>query len=178
MLGNGWPFSLIIKNPKQRLFNDNQLKQIQDEINQSKDIQIINFTQTNEIKNENKEAEINKRKIYRGQLNITLTKEDKEILNNLKEFEISQRTPIRVSHRRAIKERLKNIFNVKVIENDVFIETSAGTYVKEFVHGDLGRTTPSMKDILNKETELIELDVIWISQDNNSFNKAIEIYYN
>ena len=27
---------------------------------------------------------------------------------------------------------------------------SAGTYIKEFVHGDLGRTTPKVGSLLNK----------------------------
>ena len=30
----------------------------------------------------------------------------------------------------------------------LFLTTSAGTYVKEFVHGDLGRTTPSVGSLL------------------------------
>jgi hypothetical protein len=30
----------------------------------------------------------------------------------------------------------------------LFVTTSAGTYVKEFVHGDLGRTTPSVGSLL------------------------------
>ena len=39
------------------------------------------------------------------------------------------------------------------------ITTQAGTYVKEFVHGDLGRTQPSICTILAKECDIIELDV-------------------
>jgi tRNA pseudouridine synthase 10 len=35
----------------------------------------------------------------------------------------------------------------------------AGTYIKEFVHGDLGRTTPSMGSILGCRAEIIQLDV-------------------
>ena len=32
-------------------------------------------------------------------------------------------------------------------------------YVKEFVHGDFGRTKPSLGDLLNTETDILELDV-------------------
>ncbi len=32
--------------------------------------------------------------------------------------------------------------------------TSAGTYVKEFVHGDLGRTSPSIGQILVRPTAM------------------------
>jgi len=36
---------------------------------------------------------------------------------------------------------------------------SAGTYIKEFVHGDLGRTLPNIGSILNKEVDILQLDV-------------------
>lgn len=42
------------------------------------------------------------------------------------------------------------------------METQAGTYVKEFVHGDFGRTKPSLADLLGVEcgeVDILELDV-------------------
>lgn len=36
---------------------------------------------------------------------------------------------------------------------------SAGTYIKEFVHGDLGRTVPSIGSILDSEADILQLDV-------------------
>ena len=36
---------------------------------------------------------------------------------------------------------------------------SAGTYIKEFVHGDLGRTVPSIGSILETEADILQLDV-------------------
>lgn len=36
---------------------------------------------------------------------------------------------------------------------------SAGTYIKEFVHGDLGRTTPNVGSLLEKEVDILQLDV-------------------
>lgn len=37
----------------------------------------------------------------------------------------------------------------------------AGTYIKEFVHGDLGRTTPNLASIAGiQAADLIELDVM------------------
>lgn len=36
---------------------------------------------------------------------------------------------------------------------------SAGTYIKEFVHGDLGRTQPNVGTILNKPADILQLDV-------------------
>ena len=37
--------------------------------------------------------------------------------------------------------------------------TQAGTYVKEFVHGDFGRTSPNLCSILNCDVDIIALDV-------------------
>ncbi|KHN84314.1 Putative tRNA pseudouridine synthase Pus10 [Toxocara canis] len=42
------------------------------------------------------------------------------------------------------------------------LETQAGTYVKEFVHGDFGRTRPSLADLLrieHGEVDILHLDV-------------------
>ncbi len=46
----------------------------------------------------------------------------------------------------------KNLFKL-------FVKTQAGTYVKEFVHGDLGRTRPSVQEILGVEADIVSLDV-------------------
>ena len=40
------------------------------------------------------------------------------------------------------------------------LTTSAGTYVKEFVHGDLGRTTPNVATLLGVgSADILQLDV-------------------
>lgn len=41
-----------------------------------------------------------------------------------------------------------------------FLLSSAGTYIKEFVHGDLGRTQPSLGDLFNCRSDIIQLDVL------------------
>jgi tRNA pseudouridine synthase 10 len=49
--------------------------------------------------------------------------------------------------------RPKKIFQltaVRISPHFIYLDlvTQAGTYIKEFVHGDLGRTTPSLQDLL------------------------------
>ncbi len=40
------------------------------------------------------------------------------------------------------------------------VTTQAGTYVKEFVHGDFGRTIPNLREILKiPDLDIIALDV-------------------
>lgn len=44
--------------------------------------------------------------------------------------------------------------------------TQAGTYIKEFCHGDFGRTQPSVGSLLgNVEVQIAELDVMHIALD-------------
>ncbi|KAJ3111267.1 putative tRNA pseudouridine synthase Pus10 [Phlyctochytrium bullatum] len=48
----------------------------------------------------------------------------------------------------------------------VDLTTSAGTYVKEFVHGDGGRTVPSLKEMLGVDVaEVLTLDVVDVDLD-------------
>ena len=45
------------------------------------------------------------------------------------------------------------------------LRCEAGTYVKELVHSDEGRTTPSVKEVLGTECEVLWLDVEDIHSD-------------
>jgi len=77
-----------------------------------------------------------------------------DALRSIKNLKIAQRTPIRVMHRRSLLTREKTIYEakpVRALDSHYFvidIVAQAGTYIKEFVHGDLGRTIPSLQSIL------------------------------
>ncbi|MBS7288531.1 MAG: hypothetical protein KIH01_07235, partial [Candidatus Freyarchaeota archaeon] len=78
---------------------------------------------------------------------------------------IRQKTPRRVAHRRAIKTRLKKVYQVqaKQIEPrtiELIVTCQGGLYVKELVTGDRRRTRPSVSEILQTKAECVELDVI------------------
>jgi tRNA pseudouridine synthase 10 len=78
-------------------------------------------------------------------------------------LELKQHTPIRVLHRRSKMIRVRHVLTLaaKRIDNHYFrlnLSTDAGTYVKEFVHGDLGRTVPSVSSLLGCKTDIMELD--------------------
>ena len=89
-------------------------------------------------------------------------------LNGLSNIQILQHTPIRVLHRRANAQRPRTIhdFNAQPAADPhrfrLIIKTQAGTYVKEFIHGDLGRTEPSISALLGREVECDELDVMCV----------------
>lgn len=88
---------------------------------------------------------------------------------------LKQRTPLRVVKRRSDLIRRRCIFDLKLakIENGkmhLFIYAEAGTYIKEFIHGDQGRTVPSISSILNLPCDCEELSLIKI---NTFFLKTI-----
>ena len=80
---------------------------------------------------------------------------------------IQQRTPIRVAHRRADLTREKQVFCIDGRWVDEFtaeftIETQGGTYVKELLSGDGGRTHPSISGIFGVQVICKELDIIHV----------------
>lgn len=85
-----------------------------------------------------------------------------------KSYELEQKTPLRVLHRRADMVRTKTIEILKSeeIEDDgfyyeVIIKASSGAYIKEWVNGDFSRTNP------NLNADCLELDVITVDLNVN-----------
>ena len=78
---------------------------------------------------------------------------------------VFQKTPVRVMHSRSLATREKKVHRLSLRPlNKRFavltIVTSAGMYIKEFVHGDLGRTSPSLSSLLQANTDILQLDVL------------------
>jgi tRNA pseudouridine synthase 10 len=131
-------------------------------------VQVLDLQETTEsfISVELKAAETDKIKhylcvIYSAQ---PLTEKDKTILEASKDLTLQQLTPLRVLHRRTLMNREKVIHRLKVhliSGHSAVLEVwaSAGTYIKEFVHGDLGRTVPNVGSLLQKEVDILQLDV-------------------
>ncbi|GIY95708.1 tRNA pseudouridine synthase Pus10 [Caerostris extrusa] len=168
MLGNGRPFVLEVINPRCLEWTSKEIKAIEDEINCNsniiavRDLQVISKMDTLILK----EGEEKKRKSYIALCLVkkTLTSEDVTKLESLKDLKLEQKTPIRVLHRRtlATRERLLHSIQAKIIGEHLLelkLETQAGTYVKEFIHGDFGRTSPSLGTLLDTTADILELDV-------------------
>ena len=94
--------------------------------------------------------------------------EDFARLNATKGLRVAQATPTRVLHRRAPATRMRVVHEMRAapIEGDpsgrfftLEMRTQAGTYVKEFAHGDFGRTRPSVGELLGCEADILQLDV-------------------
>jgi tRNA pseudouridine synthase 10 len=84
---------------------------------------------------------------------------------------LEQRTPVRVSRRRADKVRKRKVlrFELGEVEEDrftVIVQAEAGTYIKELISGDEGRTQPSVAGLLGVETVCARLDVLEIGVED------------
>ncbi len=167
MLGKGRPFVLELKNPRVRSIN---LEEIKNEVNATNMVEInsLRFTDRSIVRKIKTDAS-NTKKIYRAKIELEKTAKQEDIVK-LSEFgsntiELMQRTPIRVSHRRADKIRRKKIYKMDVLSFnnnyvEVKIEAQGGAYIKEFISGDSGRTKPSIAEYLNTKAVCIELDVL------------------
>jgi len=165
---HGRPFILELTNPKRSFLNQDEIKNIQNQVNSStcdiqiRDLQLVKKDDTSRLK----EGEQNKKKTYSCIVWVSkeISKEDLVTISQIQKMVISQKTPVRVLHRRSAAIREKTIENTSAeLINSHFLKltltTQAGTYIKEFIHGDLGRTTPSLGEILNCEADIIQLDV-------------------
>ena len=83
---------------------------------------------------------------------------------------LEQQTPQRVAHRRADKVRQRKVVSIENIliaddEIQFDVRCESGTYVKELVHSDEGRTIPSVAGLLEADCQVIWLDVKDIHAD-------------
>lgn len=178
MLGRGRPFAIELVNPRRTKFSYEILREIENEINTDpqvtvKHLQNVSKEQLKELKS----GEEFKIKVYKALCYVKGELPDLENLNNCTSLNILQYTPIRVLHRRANMVRPRTIHSMKAtasklkVENGcsfftIILSTQAGTYVKEFVHGDFGRTNPCLRTILeNDSVDILALDVLDIEID-------------
>lgn len=166
-LGEGRPFVLEISSPRIR---DIDLDELEMRANQSDlaNYHNLRFVPREEVQ---RVKTATPTKTYRVKVKAN-GKVNKEAVDNtalsFKNICLDQRTPQRVEHRRADLVRNRTILWVKAdnIGDDTFeltLETESGTYVKEFVSGDDGRTQPNFSDALGIQCKVEELDVIAIN---------------
>jgi tRNA pseudouridine synthase 10 len=80
---------------------------------------------------------------------------------------IAQRTPTRVAHRRADRVRTRRIVEARLVDAapgrfTLELRTEAGTYIKEWVEGDGGRTEPNLSALVGAPLKVEFLDVLEI----------------
>ncbi|MCQ2738094.1 MAG: tRNA pseudouridine(54/55) synthase Pus10 [archaeon] len=165
MLGTGRPFVLEIVEPRIRKLDLDKISTEVAEIAKGK-TEYLNLKYTErKRKAEIKVSSPDTYKVYRALVKCEedIKEEDLEKLQTL--HIIEQRTPIRVSHRRADKIRTKEVKSIETefIDPKTFemiIKTEGGLYIKELISSDEGRSNPSVTEVLKTQCICEELDVI------------------
>ncbi|MHA1302265.1 MAG: tRNA pseudouridine(54/55) synthase Pus10 [Candidatus Heimdallarchaeaceae archaeon] len=170
MLGSGRPFVLEVTKPKIRTLNLEELTKRINAYAQNK-VEVLNLRWSSKeevayLKTQAQQAV----KKYRAIVKFAKAVSDediKHIENSFYEQELSQQTPNRVKHRRADKIRKKVVYSVKCKRIDekrieAIITCAGGTYVKELISGDEGRTEPSFSSEVGIQAICEELDVLEI----------------
>lgn len=172
MLGRGRPFIVEAREPLRRRID---LTRLQHRINRHaagkveiEGLKFVSHRAVETIKQAKADKAYRLRVTFNGQVS-----EEKLIsaIDVLVRTPINQRTPARVSHRRADLERVRTIHNIELehISSDgmkatLVVSCQGGLYVKELVSGDDGRTVPSLSRALDIEATVTELDVIKVEE--------------
>lgn len=91
---------------------------------------------------------------------------------------VVQRTPQRVSHRRADMDRervvsVQSLTRLADLRYEVRVQCQHGTYVKEWISGDDGRTSPSLASLLAVSARCDVLDVEEILTGAQPFGSGV-----
>lgn len=168
MLGDGRPFVMEVMRPRVRTVD---LADLKEKINRFADPRVkvsdlvyVGKSAVEAVKDIKVDKMYRLKVIYNEDISIETLKSSLSTLSN---SEILQRTPERVSHRRADLERKRKVYEAKLEEFNaqekyftMTVRCEGGLYVKELVSGDNGRTNPSLSLLVGKQLKVKELDVI------------------
>jgi len=174
MLGDGRPFVMEVESPRRR---DIDTDALESDANDSADGKV----EVRELRRVDRDAvesvkgtDASKR--YRARVSFDRNVSQDELDAALETLvgRVEQRTPERVERRRADKLREREVYDATGdTEEDgavVELHTEGGTYVKELVSGDGGRTQPSLADELGTSATVEELDVLGVeAEDDEGF---------
>jgi tRNA pseudouridine synthase 10 len=162
MLGTGRPFVIEILSPRKRTVD---LASASNEIAASGDVEAIGLAVSN--KAEALRVDTSKAmKRYKALVSAEqkVEREKLDAISDLAPIELEQRTPNRVAHRRSDLVRVRTVDQIEFTNIDdagfrMSLLAEHGTYIKEFVSGDEGRTKPSLSQLLGIQCRVAELDV-------------------
>jgi len=165
MLGTGRPFVVEAVSPRIRTLD---LVRLKEEINRRAagkvEVSDLEFTEKATVEHL-KTALFNKSYSMLVEFAEDVPEEKlKSVLDKLVGL-VEQRTPTRVSHRRADKVRKREVLDLRLDQlagktARMTLRGTSGLYVKELVSGDDGRTEPSLAGLLGTAARVAELDVI------------------
>jgi tRNA pseudouridine synthase 10 len=172
MLGEGRPFVVEVRNPKRRHWDAGEMTRRINEFAAGRiEVSGLRGSDKTEVV-ALKDASWEKTYLVSFTVEGGVTEEElRSAAGTLSGSVIKQRTPHRVSHRRADKERPRTVRQLELVDLSdglakVQVRGESGIYVKELIHGDRGRTQPSMAGLLDRPCEVVELDVLRVHDDD------------
>jgi tRNA pseudouridine synthase 10 len=177
MLGTGRPFVIEVEEPRRRHVDTDKLeREINDTAEGKVEVEGLRPATHGMVE---RVKELPASKTYRAGVAFEEPVEPGEFAAALGELEgvtIHQETPRRVDHRRASKTRTREVYGTSGDpEGDrratLEIHGEGGLYVKELVHGDEGRTEPSLAGLLGVGTEVTALDVLAVEGEEEPFER-------
>ncbi len=172
MLGSGRPFVMEIEAPRKRSLD---LAALEAEINRAAGgrvaVHLNGWTDRKMVQSLKSDKAHKKYRILVEIDGSATPDEFRTALDQLKGVTIRQRTPTRVSHRRADKVRERRVLDIGCTGTEdgrfwVEVVGEAGLYIKELVSGDGGRTQPSLAQILGHTASVVSLDVVLVKTAN------------
>jgi tRNA pseudouridine synthase 10 len=171
MLGTGRPFVLEVLSPQCRTLD---LSSLQEAVNIGSpgkvEVSGLHFVSRETVA---LVKETHAEKTYRARVSFESEVAPADLARALESLvgTIHQRTPVRVSHRRAdlVRERRLLEANGTLLsphEADLILRGEGGLYIKELVSGDGGRTVPSLSERLRITSCVAELDVIDVTSES------------
>lgn len=176
MLGTGRPFVMEALNPKKRRYD---LDKLEEDINSIGDgkvaVRDLSWCTRRDVERVKSNKAYKKYRILVDIDTLSAVNDLESAISNLKGREINQRTPVRVSHRRADRVRKRRVLDISLIgeeEGRYLIEVlgDAGLYIKELISGDNGRTNPSLAGLLDTRADVVTLDVIEVIEDETGIS--------
>ena len=174
MLGRGRPFVLELDMPRVRTFD---LAPIQEALNRSLagevEVEQLRFADRDLL---DRMVRMVPDKSYRAAVEclVPVPREAVGRLGLLRDLILRQETPRRVLHRRPnlVRRRTVRTCSVRIPEAgpmirrfELTVRVQSGTYIKELISGDEGRTNPSISAILRAPCDCAELDVLEVHCD-------------
>jgi tRNA pseudouridine synthase 10 len=166
MLGRGRPFVLEIRGPRRRTFD---LAPLTEEVRSTSGgrVEVVDL-RPSEAARVVQVKEAGPSKSYRVAVSGAAPEAKiNEALTLVLARAIAQRTPTRVAHRRSDRVRPRRILAARLVERaegrfTLELRAEAGTYIKEWVEGDGGRTEPNLAQLLGVPLHVESLDVMEI----------------
>jgi len=164
-LGTGRPFVIELTHPRKRHAN---LQALADELKANSPIEALGLMYCKNFWIETVcTSHFDKHYMATISAERALNDADYKLLSLNLPLLLQQRTPIRVLKRRADLIRHRRIYDLQSEPCEdgklkLAIWAEAGTYIKEFIHGDTGRTVPSVSSMLQTPCKCDQLDVMGV----------------